>query len=1041
MASGAYWPLLVARECGLGACYEPEKRLRCREPLGTWTSSTCLARQQRIGANRAWVLRLALSGIWDSHTGCVNTLCWNDAGTLCLSGSDDTRIKIWDCRSRHWNAPAPKAGAAKPTVRRRRQQLRRRSTRTDDDDAPSTIWDEPRDYEDVLSWEDHGDGPPCAPHQHRQRPLFSFLSGHTANIFDVKFLPESADRIIVSCAGDHQIRISDLESQRIRAISCHTGRVKKLATIPSMPNVFLSASEDGTVRQFDLREPLPDAASTGADHAAPPSVHAPTRIARKVLLDLNTPELQRARAGFPLRYAFVPGMAELEAVLNPQVTLRIAPFFPSARMELYSLKLHPLDHMRFLVAGTDETVRLYDRRMVRAAHEPLCTYAPQRIAEHAERMRRRRREAMAAQRRAQEREWRRGRRTSRRTVATRSRRGSSVSVDSEEGAHAVAAAAAAATPNVPMEEEQDISGEPHESEDYYENISITDVQFSGDGAQFLATYSYDSIYLFDTEPNRGSAKATTEGRRRRDRDGGDDAVRSALRPVRRGDGGEDGAGGLTASESAPPAEPEATSTAAARPTARSRGTPSPPPPPPPLATATASAAWPVRRPSTVAADSETARAAPQPPLQPMTISTMSEHSEVSTSRMLRATDSVTGVHPLPRESVRALGTSAAPPPAPLPGLSSAASAPTAAATQWTSPRSSHAWPMSTAPAAAAAADTDSVAVSHASPRPPPAGSGEPTLRQPAEPSAVERSARRPGRRRSVSGSRSRPPVHAILDSDDDDSESADAQTSAPDAPGGVPRQWTTATCPNGSFVRSYMGHRNVVTVKEVNFFGPGDEYVISGSDDGRVYIWDRYTGELLQCFQADRHVVNCVETHPHEPYLATAGIDSTIKWWRPEAPAPRRLRDLASSVSHSREYLHQLSEQEQVLPREWMHVIHLLHDAREAFTENAPGPSPMDESDGEMSSSSGSDDDAEEQEPEQYGEHGSESDEGAEADEPLEAETVGGEEGGEDDGAATRGRPRGLAEAAARWQRAPRPDTATGGGGGALAQADVCRIT
>ena len=1032
MASGAYWPLLAARECGLGVYYKPRERVRYGEPLGTWMSSTCLARQQRIGANRAWVLRLALSGIWDSHTGCVNTLCWNDAGTLCLSGSDDTRIKIWDCRSRYWNAPAPKADAIKPTVRRRRrrrrqqqQQPRRCSTRADDDDAPPTLWDEPRDYEDVLSWEDHGDGPPCAPHQHRQRPLFSFLSGHTANIFDVKFLPESADRIIVSCAGDHQIRISDLESQRIRAISCHTGRVKKLATIPSMPNVFLSASEDGTVRQFDLREPLPDAASTGADHAAAPSVHAPTRIARKVLLDLNTPELQRARAGFPLRYAFVPGMAELEAVLNPQVTLRIAPFFPSARMELYSLKLHPLDHMRFLVAGTDETVRLYDRRMVRAAHEPLCIYAPQRIAEHAERMRRRRREAMAAQRRAQEREWRRSRRTSRRTVATRGRRGSSVSVDSEEGARA-----AAATPNVPMEEEQDISGEPHGSEDYYENISITDVQFSGDGAQFLATYSYDSIYLFDTEPNRGSVKATAEGRRRRDRDGDDDAVRSARRPVRRGDVGEDGAGGLTASESAPPAEPEATSTAAALPTTGSRGTP---PPPPPLTTA--SAAWPVHRPSTVAADSETARAAPQPPVQPMTTSTLSEHSEVSTSRVLRATDSVTGVHPLPPESVRALGTSAAPPPPPLPGLPSAASAPTAAATQWTSPRSSHAWPMPTAPAATG--DSDSAAVSHASPR------------QPAESSAVEHGARRPDHRRSVSGSRSQPPVHAILDSDDDDSESADAETSAPDAPGGVPRQWTTATCPDGSFVRSYMGHRNVVTVKEVNFFGPDDEYVISGSDDGRVYIWDRYTGELLQCFQADRHVVNCVETHPHEPYLATAGIDSTIKWWRPEAPAPRRLHDLASSVSHSREYLHQLSEQEQVLPREWMHVIHLLHDAREAFTENAPGPSPVDESDGEMSSDSDDDDDAEEPEPERYGEHGSGSDEGAEADEPLEAETVGGEESGEDDGAATRRRPRRLAEAAAlaaRWQRAPRPDTATGGGGGgggggARAQADVCRIT
>jgi WD40 repeat protein len=36
-----------------------------------------------------------------------------------------------------------------------------------------------------------------------------------------------------------------------------------------------------------------------------------------------------------------------------------------------------------------------------------------------------------------------------------------------------------------------------------------------------------------------------------------------------------------------------------------------------------------------------------------------------------------------------------------------------------------------------------------------------------------------------------------------------------------------------------MGHCNVRTVKEVNFYGPRNEYVISGSDDGNIFIWHK----------------------------------------------------------------------------------------------------------------------------------------------------------------------------------------------------------
>ena len=59
--------------------------------------------------------------------------------------------------------------------------------------------------------------------------------------------------------------------------------------------------------------------------------------------------------------------------------------------------------------------------------------------------------------------------------------------------------------------------------------------------------------------------------------------------------------------------------------------------------------------------------------------------------------------------------------------------------------------------------------------------------------------------------------------------------------------------------RSYKGHCNVRTVKDVNFFGLQDEYVVSGSDSGHVFIWDRKTSELVNILEGDGEVVNVVQ--------------------------------------------------------------------------------------------------------------------------------------------------------------------------------------
>ncbi|XP_050233922.1 uncharacterized protein LOC126682320 isoform X2 [Mercurialis annua] len=81
----------------------------------------------------------------------------------------------------------------------------------------------------------------------------------------------------------------------------------------------------------------------------------------------------------------------------------------------------------------------------------------------------------------------------------------------------------------------------------------------------------------------------------------------------------------------------------------------------------------------------------------------------------------------------------------------------------------------------------------------------------------------------------------------------------------------------------YKGHRNCDTVKGVSFFGPKCEYVVSGSDCGRIFIWKKKGGDLIRVMEADKHVVNCVEPHPHTTVLASSGIETDIKIWTPKA--------------------------------------------------------------------------------------------------------------------------------------------------------------
>eukprot|EP00931_Biecheleriopsis_adriatica_P118296 TRINITY_DN93733_c0_g1_i1.p1 TRINITY_DN93733_c0_g1~~TRINITY_DN93733_c0_g1_i1.p1 ORF type:complete len:558 (+),score=100.81 TRINITY_DN93733_c0_g1_i1:30-1676(+) len=93
----------------------------------------------------------------------------------------------------------------------------------------------------------------------------------------------------------------------------------------------------------------------------------------------------------------------------------------------------------------------------------------------------------------------------------------------------------------------------------------------------------------------------------------------------------------------------------------------------------------------------------------------------------------------------------------------------------------------------------------------------------------------------------------------------------------------------------FKGHSNVVTIKEVAYLGAEAGLVASGSDCGRLFIWEASSGQLLCLRRGDAFVINAIASHPRDLCLATGGIDSSVKIWTPIAPPglmPSRLGDV-----------------------------------------------------------------------------------------------------------------------------------------------------
>ncbi|KAK9469707.1 WD40-repeat-containing domain protein [Lipomyces arxii] len=84
---------------------------------------------------------------------------------------------------------------------------------------------------------------------------------------------------------------------------------------------------------------------------------------------------------------------------------------------------------------------------------------------------------------------------------------------------------------------------------------------------------------------------------------------------------------------------------------------------------------------------------------------------------------------------------------------------------------------------------------------------------------------------------------------------------------------------NGTMLQSFKGHINK-EYRVRSCFGDNDVYVVSGSEDGKIYAWDIISGRIVhQLKTREDKVVACVAYHPKNSQMASGSSDGTINVW------------------------------------------------------------------------------------------------------------------------------------------------------------------
>ncbi|GAA6029307.1 hypothetical protein JCM8097_003613 [Rhodosporidiobolus ruineniae] len=103
---------------------------------------------------------------------------------------------------------------------------------------------------------------------------------------------------------------------------------------------------------------------------------------------------------------------------------------------------------------------------------------------------------------------------------------------------------------------------------------------------------------------------------------------------------------------------------------------------------------------------------------------------------------------------------------------------------------------------------------------------------------------------------------------------------------------------HGNILHKFEGHDQGKYVLRSCFGGAGENFVLSGTGDGRIYVYHRHTGQLLHTLTGHGHTtVNAVAWNPAPPASARGAMwascsdDRTVRVWEMPPPVPGAERE------------------------------------------------------------------------------------------------------------------------------------------------------
>ncbi|VDM57235.1 unnamed protein product [Angiostrongylus costaricensis] len=83
-------------------------------------------------------------------------------------------------------------------------------------------------------------------------------------------------------------------------------------------------------------------------------------------------------------------------------------------------------------------------------------------------------------------------------------------------------------------------------------------------------------------------------------------------------------------------------------------------------------------------------------------------------------------------------------------------------------------------------------------------------------------------------------------------------------------------------MKTYSGHVNQKYCIFSNFSVTGGKWIVSGSEDKKIYIWNLQTKEIVQTIDCQQDIVMITDCHPNQNIIASSGLgsDFSIHLWK-----------------------------------------------------------------------------------------------------------------------------------------------------------------